>query len=157
MLALFVAAAQLAPADSVYTDDAKLYGNVVAISVTTITLRQGCADGNDRTFRWDDVRYIVFDSNCSGSSSPGNGFGRNDEPGACRDKARFWRIDFNHASDEPFIYGRSIQLMDSRLRIETVADGTVTGPRSRLRSITPMTKCASDPLLKRGSLPRDYQ
>jgi len=124
----------------------------------TITLQQGCQASGEKTLRWEDIRYVVFDSNCSGSGTLDGGFGRNDDLGNCGKKERFLRIDFNHASDEPFIYARSIQTVENGLvRIDTARKGVVSGPRTRVKSIAVAWKCSSDPLLGKGSLPREYR
>jgi hypothetical protein len=122
-----------------------------------VTMEQGCDSASRKTFRWEEIRYIVFNDKCAGAAAPGDGVGHNDDAGTCASPQRFLRIDFNHASDEPFIYAKSIVAADANsIRMETVQNGVVTGPRTRLKSVAPVLRCGDDPLLKKGSLPREY-
>ena len=159
LVALLLLVGQVARGDSVYTGNAKLLGTVTAMSASGLTLRRGCTDGEEQTFQWSDVRYVVFDNNCLGSGPPGDGYGRSNEFGACQSrKQRFWRVEFNHPSAEPYIFVRGLQMTaDGELQIDTVSQGTFQGPRTRVRSIEPQMRCPSDPTLNKGSLPRDYQ
>lgn len=159
LLVLLMFASGLLRADSIYTDDAKWYGRVSALARDTITLQEGCNSGAEKTLRWQEIRYLVFDNKCSGDNILPGGFGRDDDSGICNgDKATFLRIDFDHPSDEPFIFARVIEtIRDDNVRIETAQRGVVTGPRSRIKSISVTTKCSSDPLLRKGSLPREYK
>ncbi len=142
-LFLFVATLQLphgAVADVVVGETTVTYGTVVSATAGQVNVRIGCSGEGTTPIRWDEIRSIVFDSECREHEV--------NPPSAgllpCT-QARIAAFRIYPGGGQPVLYAGGIQLQGDLARIALLSDeGTLTGPRQSLSSLARLRVCPTE-------------
>lgn len=151
---IWLLAGSIANGDTLYDTNVSRMGKVSSISSGTIMMEQGCDPNNMITLPMNEIRGLVFDTNCNGDGKGIVDFG-DKKPSGCTSR-RYYLVVFKESNC--YIYASEVEINKDDVKLKLGRSKKwVTGPKQGLSKITPVELCPNSKDLVAGKLPTSFK